>query len=73
MCGDRVGDGDIGLTHEALAIMLGIRRGGVTVAVNNLEKTGAIAAARTSRSPTARACSIYARAATACRKANMSG
>ncbi|UAJ12285.1 Crp/Fnr family transcriptional regulator [Glacieibacterium megasporae] len=46
MCGDRVGDSNIGLTHEALSIMLGVRRASVTVAVSNLAKTGAIIARR---------------------------
>jgi CRP-like cAMP-binding protein len=43
---DRV-DGDrLGLTHEFLSIMLGVRRPGVTVAINLLEKAGLIRASR---------------------------
>ena len=41
MCADRVGD-NIDLTHETLAIMLGVRRAGVTVALQTLETKGAI-------------------------------
>ena len=36
MAGDRVGDGGIELTHDALSIMLGVRRAGVTVAIKGL-------------------------------------
>jgi CRP-like cAMP-binding protein len=43
---DRV-DGDrLSLTHEFLALMLGVRRPGVTVAVNLLENAGLIRASR---------------------------
>ena len=45
MCADRVGD-NIDLTHETLAIMLGVRRAGVTVAIQTLEQKGAIARGR---------------------------
>ena len=46
MCGDRVGDDHIDLTHEALSIMLGVRRAGVTVALHTLVKMGAISTRR---------------------------
>lgn len=42
MCADRVGDDSIDLTHEALSIMLGVRRAGVTVALQALAEDGAI-------------------------------
>ncbi len=43
---DRI-DGDaIGMTHEAFALMLGVRRAGVTVAMQGLEAKGAITARR---------------------------
>jgi CRP-like cAMP-binding protein len=46
MCHDRV-DGDVlELTHEFMAMMLGARRAGVTVALHTLEGTGAIRATR---------------------------
>lgn len=42
MAQDRI-DGDaLPLTHEFLAIMLGVRRAGVTIAVNSLKKRGLI-------------------------------
>ena len=41
MCADRVSD-NIDLTHETLAIMLGVRRAGVSVALQMLEQKGAI-------------------------------
>ena len=46
MCADRVGDGNVDLTHEALSIMLGVRRAGVTVAIHALTAKGAIAPRR---------------------------
>ena len=46
MCGDRVGDDHIDLTHNALSIMLGVRRAGVTVALRQLADMGAIAVRR---------------------------
>lgn len=39
---DRVGGNEFRLTHHALAIMLGVRRSGVTVAVQALQNAGAI-------------------------------
>lgn len=42
MASDRV-DGELPLTHEFLAMMLGVRRSGVTIAVQQLERTGLIA------------------------------
>lgn len=50
MCGDRVGDDHFGLTHEALSIMLGVRRAGVTVALQALTTKGAITPRRGGRS-----------------------
>ena len=41
MANDRV-DGELKLTHELLATMLGVRRSGVTVALQGLERTGLI-------------------------------
>jgi CRP-like cAMP-binding protein len=46
MAQDRIGGDQLPLTHEFLAIMLGVRRPGVTVALNLLEKEGLIKAAR---------------------------
>ena len=43
---DRVSDANIDLTHEALSMMLGVRRAGVTVTIQALEKRGAIMARR---------------------------
>jgi CRP-like cAMP-binding protein len=37
MCHDRLADDNIRLTHEFLALMLNVRRAGVTTAVSNLE------------------------------------
>jgi CRP-like cAMP-binding protein len=43
MAADCVGGNEFPLTHEFLATMLGVRRSGVTVAVQGLERTGLIA------------------------------
>ncbi len=46
MCHDRM-DGDLlALTHEFLAVMLGVRRAGVTVAIHMLEGRGVLKATR---------------------------
>lgn len=45
MADDRI-DGPIPLTHEFLAMMLGVRRPGVTIAVQQLERAGMIARKR---------------------------
>lgn len=46
MCHDRVEGDDLVLTHEILAVMLGVQRSGVTLAVQNLEGSGYIWARR---------------------------
>jgi CRP-like cAMP-binding protein len=46
MAHDRVDGDEIKLTHEFLALMLGVRRPGVTVALNLLEKSALIRAER---------------------------
>jgi CRP-like cAMP-binding protein len=43
MAHDRVDGDKLSLTHEFLSLMLGVRRPGVTVALNLLEQTGLIA------------------------------
>ena len=48
MCLDRLENNEITMTHEAFALMLGVRRAGVTVAVQGLESKGAVAAKRAS-------------------------
>mgnify|MGYP005824602915 CR=1 FL=1 len=40
MCADRLGHNEICLTHEFLAIMLNVRRAGVTVAIQSLVSAG---------------------------------
>src|SRR5215218_31802 len=46
MCHDRVDGDDLPLVHEFLSMMLGVRRPGVTIAVQTLEATGIIKAQR---------------------------
>ena len=46
MCHDRLDGDDLPLVHEFLSMMLGVRRPGVTIAVQTLEGTGAIKATR---------------------------
>lgn len=46
MAQDRVGGDRLNLTHEFLSLMLGVRRPGVTVAINLLEKAGLVQASR---------------------------
>lgn len=46
MTRDRSLDGPASLTHEFLATMLGVRRPGVTAALNGLEKRGLITTKR---------------------------
>jgi CRP-like cAMP-binding protein len=43
---DRLENNDVTMTHEALALMLGVRRAGVTVAIQALEAKGALIARR---------------------------
>ena len=46
MCDDRVSRGRLTITHEFLGVMLGVRRPGVTVALQELEGRGLIRATR---------------------------
>jgi CRP-like cAMP-binding protein len=46
MCHDRIDGNDLPLTHEFLALMLGVRRSGVTDEIHKLEGTMAIKATR---------------------------
>ncbi len=46
MCQDRIGSDILSTTHEFLAFMLGVRRAGVTLALQNLEAIDVIATAR---------------------------
>lgn len=46
MCLDRLETNEVTMTHEAFALMLGVRRAGVTVAVQSLEGRGAVKARR---------------------------
>ena len=43
---DRLGNGDLVITHEFLALLLGVRRPGVTVTLHDLEGRGLIRSAR---------------------------
>jgi CRP-like cAMP-binding protein len=46
MAQDRIGKDEVSLTHELLALMLGVRRPGVTVALKMLEEAGLVRARR---------------------------
>lgn len=46
MCHDRIDGDDLATTHEFLALMLNVRRAGVTVAVQALEDAGLVTARR---------------------------
>ena len=46
MAQDRVGEDKVALTHEFLAIMLRVRRPGVTAALGNFERRGLVSGRR---------------------------
>jgi CRP-like cAMP-binding protein len=46
MCRDRVNSNDFTMTHEFLSVMLGVRRSGVTEALNELEGKSIVRATR---------------------------
>lgn len=46
MCHDRLDGDDLPLTHEFLSVMLGVRRSGVTLAIQTLEGAKIITARR---------------------------
>jgi CRP-like cAMP-binding protein len=46
MAHDRLDGDEVPLTHEFLSLMLGVRRAGVTVALNHLERTAVIRMSR---------------------------
>lgn len=46
MCADRTEEEEIVLTHEFLSVMLNVRRAGVTVATQSLERSGLVEAHR---------------------------
>jgi len=46
MCADRTEEEEIVLTHEFLSVMLNVRRAGVTVAIQSLERSGLVKAHR---------------------------
>ena len=46
MAQDRIGEDELILTHEFLSLMLGVRRAGVTVALQHFESTGLISTSR---------------------------
>jgi DNA-binding transcriptional regulator YhcF (GntR family) len=43
MAQDRIDGNEIPLTHEFLSVMLGVRRSGVTIALQELERKGLVA------------------------------
>ena len=46
MCRDRLDPGEMPLTHEFVALMLGVRRAGVTEALHDLKRRGLISTHR---------------------------
>lgn len=46
MVHDRIDGDEMSITHETMALMLGVRRAGVTISIQQLEAVGAIRAAR---------------------------
>ena len=46
MCADRLAGEDIAMTHEFLALMLNVRRAGVTLAIKSLQTAGYLVARR---------------------------
>jgi CRP-like cAMP-binding protein len=48
MAHDRINGDDLAMTHDFLALMLGVRRAGVTIALHHLEARGLIAMSRRS-------------------------
>ncbi len=46
MCADRLNDNEIALTHEFLAVMLNVRRAGVTLAIQSLQSSGYVESRR---------------------------
>jgi CRP-like cAMP-binding protein len=48
MAHDRINGDELDLTHEFLALMLGVRRAGVTTGLHQLEKQGLVSMARSS-------------------------
>ncbi len=52
---DRLDGNEVGMTHESLSLMLGVRRAGVTVAVQSLEAKGAVIGRRAALTVTDRA------------------
>lgn len=46
MSADRLGTNELPLTHEFLAIMMGVRRAGVTIALNQFERHGVVSTSR---------------------------
>jgi CRP-like cAMP-binding protein len=46
MCSDRIVEEEIALTHEFLSVMLNVRRAGVTLAMQSLQRAGMLVAER---------------------------